>query len=56
MSEVAEDQRWYDAEKALNEVTVTTEKKVHEALCDNFNTADVLLCLADLMTAVRTIR
>jgi cysteinyl-tRNA synthetase len=49
---VAEDQRWYDAEKALNEVTVTTEKKVHEALCDNFNTADVLLCLADLMTAV----
>jgi cysteinyl-tRNA synthetase len=49
---VAQDQRWGDEEKALNTVIITTEKKVHEYLCDNFNTADVLLSLSDLMTAV----
>jgi len=49
---VAEEQRWHDPEKELNAVIVTTEKKVHEYICDNFNTADVLLSLADLMTAV----
>jgi cysteinyl-tRNA synthetase len=49
---VAEEQRWHDPEKELNDVIVTTEKKVHEYICDNFNTADVLLSIADLMTAV----
>jgi len=44
-----DEQRWDSLEKQLNADLTSTKKEVHLALCDNFNTPQVMSILSDLV-------
>jgi cysteinyl-tRNA synthetase len=53
-SPIERPQKWSDREKQLNKSFEATQKTVHEALCDNFNTPVVLDALTDFIRLTNT--
>ncbi|KAL4430549.1 hypothetical protein ABPG77_005789 [Micractinium sp. CCAP 211/92] len=47
----ATSQRWEEEEKKLQQELDATQRRVHEALCDNINTQVAMLALCDLVKA-----
>lgn len=42
--------KWHDQEKALNNILISAEEKVYEALCNNIDTKSAMVVIFDLMT------
>jgi len=52
LDSIGKRQKWNESEKKLNDTITQCETEVHEHLCNNLNTVDVLTCLGNLVSSI----